>query len=123
MNYGTHFFIGIVIFFVYNFFNNTIINVILNPLIGFSIGSIWLIGAFLTVLGSVIPDKLEPATHWTHRGKFHSEKTLGITEKIFAVTAIIALFTPIFYYISCFFLGYVFHLLADSTTKMGLPEN
>jgi membrane-bound metal-dependent hydrolase YbcI (DUF457 family) len=91
-------------------------------MIGITIGSIWLIGAFLAVLGSVIPDKLEPATHWTHRGKFHSKKTLSLAEKIFAGTALIALFTPIFYYISCFFLGYVFHLLADSTTKVGLPE-
>jgi membrane-bound metal-dependent hydrolase YbcI (DUF457 family) len=122
MNYGEHFLIGILVFFVYNFFNNTIINLILNPLIGFTIGSLWLIGIFLTVLGSVIPDKLEPATHWRHRGKFHSKKTLRLAEKILAITAIIALFTPIFYYISRFFLGYVFHLLADSTTKVGLPD-
>jgi membrane-bound metal-dependent hydrolase YbcI (DUF457 family) len=123
MNHGEHVFIGVVIFFVYNFFNNTVINLILNPLIGFSIGSLWLIGIFLTVFGSVIPDRLEPANHWTHRNKFHSKITLGITEKIFGATAVIGLFTPILYYISCFFLGYVFHLLADSMTPAGLPEN
>jgi membrane-bound metal-dependent hydrolase YbcI (DUF457 family) len=122
MNYGEHFFIGLVVFFVYNFFNNTIINVILNPLIGFSVETLWLIGAFLAVFGAVIPDKLEPATHWTHRSTFHSKTTFGMTGKIFAATAFIALFNPLFYYISCFFLGYVSHLLADSTTKVGLPE-
>jgi uncharacterized membrane protein len=111
-----------VVFFVYNFFNNTIITGILTPLIGFTIGTNWLIGVFLAAFGSVIPDQLEPASHWTHRGKFHSKKTLGIAGKVFAVTAIIALFTPIFYYISCFFLGYMFHLLADSMTPVGLPE-
>jgi hypothetical protein len=122
MNHGEHFVIGLVVFFVYNFFNNTIINVVLNPLIGFSVGTLWLIGVFLTAFGSVVPDQLEPPTHWTHRSTFHSKKTLEITEKIFGVTAILALFNPLFYYISCFFLGYMFHLLADSTTKVGLPD-
>ncbi|MFA5267546.1 MAG: hypothetical protein WC379_06205 [Methanoregula sp.] len=121
MNREEHIFIGIVIFFVYNFFNNTIINAVLNPTIGFSIGTSWLIGVIIAVIGSVIPDILEPATHWTHRSTFHSRITLGFTGKIFAATAIIGLFTPIFFYISCFFLGYEFHLLADSTTTVGLP--
>lgn len=122
MNHGEHVFIGIVVFFVYNFFNNTIINTVLNPLFGLSIDSLWLIGVFLAVLGSVIPDKIEPATHWTHRGTFHSKKTLKISGQVFVVAAALGLFTPIFYYVSCFFLGYAFHLLADSTTKVGLPD-
>ncbi len=122
MNNGEHIFIGIVSFFVYNFFNNTIITAILTPIVGMTIGTQWLIGVFIAVIGSVIPDRLEPANHWTHRGTFHSKKVLGITGKIFAATAVIGLFIPIIFYISCFFLGYVSHLLADSTTKVGLPD-
>lgn len=122
MDHGQHFVIGLVVFFVYNFFNNTIITSILHPLIGFSVGTIWLIGAFFAVFGAVIPDQLEPATHWTHRKIFHSKRTLKISGWIFIVTAILALFNPLFYYISCFFAGYVSHLIADSTTKVGLPE-
>jgi membrane-bound metal-dependent hydrolase YbcI (DUF457 family) len=123
MNRGEHVFIGIIIFFVYNFFNNTLINTILKPVIGISISSSWLIGIGIAIIGSILPDILEPATHWTHRSRCHSKNTLKVTECTFAITAIIGLFTPIFYYGSCFFLGYVFHLLADSTTKIGLPDN
>ena len=122
MNYREHVLIGVIIFFVYNFFNNTIINAILHPIIGISISTMWLYGVILTVIGSGIPDILDPPTHWTHRKEFHSKKTLRLTGLIFSITAIIGLFSTIFFYISCFFLGYVFHLLADSLTKVGLHE-
>jgi hypothetical protein len=82
----------------------------------------WLYGVILAVIGSGIPDILEPASHWTHRNKFHSKKTLRLSIGIFSITATIGLFSPIFFYISCFFLGYMFHLLADNITKVGLPE-
>ena len=122
MNNREHVFIGIVIFFVYNFFNNTIINSFLYPLVGLSISTTWLYGVILAVIGSGIPDILEPAYHWNHRDKFHSKKTLKISGGIFSITAIIGLFSPLSFYISCIFLGYFFHLLADSLTKVGLPE-
>jgi len=122
MNNREHIFIGVIIFFVYNFFNNAVINTILQPLFGISINTMWLYGVILAVIGSGIPDILEPASHWTHRSKFHSKKTLRLSEGIFSITAIIGLFFPISFYISCFFLGYMFHLLADSLTKVGLPE-
>ena len=123
MNHREHVLIGVVIFFVYNFFNNTLINTILQPLFGISINTMWLYGVILAVIGSGIPDILEPASHWTHRNKFHSKKTLRLSEGIFSITAIIGLFFPISFYLSCFFLGYMFHLLADSLTKVGLPED
>jgi membrane-bound metal-dependent hydrolase YbcI (DUF457 family) len=82
----------------------------------------WLYGVILAVIGSGIPDILEPAYHWNHRDKFHSKKTLRVSVAVFSITAIIGLFFPLSYYISCFFLGYMFHLLADSLTKVGLPE-
>jgi hypothetical protein len=122
MNHREHVFIGIVVFAVYNFINNTFINAILHPINGASISTQWLIGGFIAVIGSTFPDIIEPAKDWTHRDKFHSKKMLRSFAGIFIVTAIIGLFSPIFYYVSCFPLGYMFHLLADSMTKAGLPE-
>ena len=120
MNNREHVFIGAVIFFVYKFFNNTIINSILGPLIGYKISTMWLYGVILAVIGSSMPDILEPASHWNHRDRFHSKKMLRLSVGIFSITAIIGLYSPLFYYISCFFLGYMFHLLADSLTPAGL---
>ena len=122
MNRGAHFIIGLVVFFIYNFINTSLINSIINPILGISAIGIWLVGACAVTLGSVIPDQMEPATHWTHRGTFHSKKTLDYTMKLFLITAVMSLFLWPFYYIASFFLGYTFHLLADSMTKVGLPE-
>jgi len=122
MNRGAHLIIGIVIFFIYNFVNTSIINFVINPIFGNSAVGLWLVGAFAAAIGSVIPDLLEPAKHWTHRGTFHSKKALNLTIWIFAITAIFSLFLSLFFYLSSFFLGYMLHLLADSTTKVGLPD-
>jgi hypothetical protein len=122
MNRGEHIFIGIVIFFVYNFLNNSIINGILQPIFSISVTGNWLIGVILAVMGSVVPDFIEPASHWTHRGVFHSKKMLQYSTLFFLITGMIGLFSVIFYYFSCLALGYMFHLIADSTTKMGLPD-
>jgi len=116
MNHGAHFIISIFAFAAYNYLHNGIINSLSWVPVG-----IWLIGIFLAALGATIPDVIEPARHWSHRRFFHSRKMLGWAVWIFALTAIIGLFLPLIYYISCFFLGYVSHLLADSTTKAGLP--
>ena len=79
--------------------------------------------AFIAViLGSIIPDILEPPTSWMHRSTCHSKRALKLSGKILAITALIGLFFSAFYVISSFFLGYVFHLLADSTTEVGLPD-
>jgi hypothetical protein len=123
MNRREHLFIGIVIFFVYNFINNFLINSVINPILGISPNGLWLVGAFAAALGSVIPDQIEPATHWTHRGRFHSKKTLNLIIWFFAITAVISLVSSPFFYVSSFFLGYMFHLLADSITEVGLPDN
>jgi len=116
MNHGAHFLISIIAFAVYNYLHNGIIN----SLSGVPVG-IWLIGIFLAALGAAIPDLLEPARHWSHRRFFHSRKMLDWAVCIFAITAVIGFFLPLIYYISSFFLGYASHLLADSTTRAGLP--
>ena len=122
MDRGAHFVIGLVVFFIYNFINTSIINSTINPIFGISAIGIWLIGAFAAAFGSVIPDQIEPANHWTHRGTFHSIRALNFTTYCFAITAFIGLFFSPSFYIASFFLGYMFHLLVDSKTKVGLPR-
>ena len=79
-------------------------------------------------IGSVMPDAVEPAENYKHRSFFHGTALLRLSAIIFVITGLFGFLTIInglFYYsylISGFFLGYASHLLADSTTKMGLPE-
>lgn len=114
-----HLIIGVVAFVIYFYIINLIVK-ISNDGIAY---------AFIAcVIGSIIPDILEAPTNWMHRGLGHSKRTLKLTGKIFVITALIGLLSSIiyifsiFYIISGFFLGYVFHLLADATTKVGLPD-
>ncbi len=88
----------------------------------------WLFGIVLAALGSVFPDVLEPAYTSNHRGIFHSRGILRLVSVVFIVTALLtAGMYPLgdlslAYFVSCFLLGYVFHLLADATTPRGLPR-
>jgi membrane-bound metal-dependent hydrolase YbcI (DUF457 family) len=90
-------------------------------------GFIW--GMLAVAVGSITPDILEPATSWNHRGRWHSKSTLRFFLKISTITAFVGFlsifFKPfsIFYVLAGFPIGYLFHLLADSTTKMGLPDS
>ena len=119
MNRKQHLTIGTIAFIVYTYFIFLIIK----------ISGDTIIYAFIAVvLGSIIPDILEPPTNWMHRGLGHSKRALRFTGKIFAVTALIGLLSyiavifSVFYVISNLFLGYAFHLLADATTEIGLPD-
>jgi membrane-bound metal-dependent hydrolase YbcI (DUF457 family) len=86
-----------------------------------------LMGFFAVLFGSVMPDALEPARTWAHRGLGHSRRAMRGAAELFAVTAGLGLFQMIIpelslsYLASGFFLGYAVHLLADSTTPAGLP--
>ena len=86
-----------------------------------------LIGFFASLFGSVMPDVLEPARDWTHRGFCHSRRAMRFSAWTFAITAVLGLFQALdpqllaSYLASGFFLGYALHLLADSTTPAGLP--
>jgi membrane-bound metal-dependent hydrolase YbcI (DUF457 family) len=97
-------------------------------LVNENFGSVILYSLIAVVLGSILPDFLEPSTNWMHRGKYHSKRALKFNGKIFAITALIGLLSYFFYIFSVsyilsnFFLGYTSHLLADSTTTMGLPD-
>jgi membrane-bound metal-dependent hydrolase YbcI (DUF457 family) len=119
MNTQEHIFIGIISFLGYSYFID---------LISTSAHVPWIYGLIVVIVGSIIPDILEPATHWRHRDICHSIGTLMSMALLFGITAIIAIIISffsnfsIFYLASCFFLGYLFHLLADSITPAGLPN-
>ncbi len=108
-----HIIIGTVAFIIYSYIIYLIIKISVNGLTYAFIAA---------VIGSIIPDILEAPTNWMHRGLCHSKRALKLTGKILAFTSLIGIFFSIFYIISSFFLGYVFHLLADSTTEVGLPD-
>ncbi len=88
----------------------------------------WLLGIFLTAIGSVFPDVLEPAYSSNHRGIFHSSLIFRLASVMFIVTVLLTVNPYLLpdhilaYYVSCFLLGYLFHLLADATTPRGLPR-
>jgi len=119
MNSKTHVAIGVVAFFVYAYFMGNIAS---------SINNQWIWGLMAVAIGSVIPDRIEPATSCRHRGFFHSVGALVAMVFLFGSTALVALAAALFskfppvYPASCFFLGYLLHLLADSVTPMGLPR-
>jgi hypothetical protein len=119
MNKGEHIFIGIIAFLIYIGIFSLLMK---NVTVGFFLGIV------CVIIGSILPDILEPADNWMHRGICHSKRTLKFSAKLFGVTAIITLISIVLFrdflifYLSCFVLGYLVHLLADSTTEVGLPD-
>jgi membrane-bound metal-dependent hydrolase YbcI (DUF457 family) len=119
MNSSEHIWIGIIAFIIYAYFLGNIVSSINNP---------WIWGVGAVVIGSIIPDIIEPASSFRHRGLFHSVRALFVMIILFGSTTLIALTIAFFsefsafYLASCFFLGYMFHLLADAITPMGLPR-
>lgn len=87
-----------------------------------------LMSFFAVCFGSVMPDVLEPARTGSHRGLGHSRRAMKFSAEIFAISALIGLFSlcipdlAMSYVVSGFFLGYAVHLLADSITPAGLPR-
>ena len=137
MNRQQHLTIGAIAFLAYTYLIYLVIKIYTDAIVYASIAVVLpitvilpprmpqdaIVYAFLAaILGSIIPDILEAPTSWMHRGLGHSKRALKLTGKILALTALIGLFFSVFYIISSFFLGYVFHLLADATTEVGLPD-
>jgi membrane-bound metal-dependent hydrolase YbcI (DUF457 family) len=119
MRSRTHLMIGFLAFLTYGYLLHIMNKSAVIP---------WIFGLVAVVAGSVMPDILEPAITRRHRGMCHSLGALILMTFLFGVTAltgIVSLFianSPVLYLVSCFFLGYVFHLLADSLTPAGLPR-
>ncbi len=85
----------------------------------------FLINWLLFLFGSLAPDFLEPAHYFTHRNFFHSQKLLEVLSIFTAAGVILWLvfrFQLLLFVVS-FSVGYIIHLLLDSTTKMGLPKD
>ena len=119
MRRQTHLFIGAIAFVAYTYPLYLLLKLPSN---------VMLMGFFAVCIGSVVPDVLEPPKDWTHRGLGHSRRALKFSAEIFAISALLGLFSflnsylSLSYVVSGFFLGYAVHLLADSTTKAGLPR-
>ena len=119
MERSTHLFTGVLVFIGFSLVLEAV-----NKTHGFP----WIYGLIIVSIGSILPDILEPATSWRHRGIFHSMRVLLIILPLFCIvsliTLIVSFFSPsnLFYYLACFFLGYAFHLLVDSLTPRGLPK-
>ena len=80
-----------------------------------------LLAGFFGVLGGVLPDIIEPAINPNHRGFYHSYLTMGgvgysvagkHTEKWSRLSRSVIVSLGV---------GYISHLVADSTTPKGLP--
>ncbi len=118
MNRQAHLVIGIILVLVYGYVSGSFHG---------PSGELLVFGIVAVAAGSLFPDILEPATSAQHRGIFHSRRALKCVAPIFLLTAISVLFVPgiphfpLVFGASCFFLGYSAHLLADSTTRAGLP--
>lgn len=82
-------------------------------------GDVIIVSVYFAIIGSILPDILEPSENGK---KYHSKRTLKLTGKILAIIAIISLILITINIIVGFFIGYVSHLLADSTTEAGLPD-
>lgn len=118
MNRQAHFIIGVVLFLAYvyvtGFFHHTA-------------SELFVYGIVAVAAGSLFPDILEPPTSAKHRGICHSRRALKSVSVMFLLTAMPVLFAPgiphfpLMFSVSCFFLGYAAHLLADSMTRAGLP--
>jgi membrane-bound metal-dependent hydrolase YbcI (DUF457 family) len=118
MRRSIHLLLGALAFFSYTYPIYRLLNLPLNPMI---------MGFFAALFGSVMPDVLEPARTWSHRGIGHSRRAMEGAVELFTVTAVLGLFQfldpslSLSYIASGFFLGYAVHLLADSITPAGLP--
>jgi membrane-bound metal-dependent hydrolase YbcI (DUF457 family) len=88
----------------------------------------WIPGFIVACTGTLAPDILEPATSRRHRGFFHSRGALALIVPFLCLSSLGTIMnsffsdSTLFYYLSCFLLGYAVHLLADSLTPAGLPR-
>ena len=73
------------------------------------------------IIGSILPDMIEPPDHYTHRGFFHSVSMMRFLLVALIVSFLIAFYETWVWSVFYVIVGYVMHLLADGTTPMGLP--
>lgn len=94
---------------------------------GFTSDIYWtLLALIFSILGSILPDKIEPAKNSHHRSLFHSKISLVIAGYITYHILFIGNFNiagePVIGYFTGFVcIGYISHLILDATTPAGLP--
>ncbi|WP_292486248.1 metal-dependent hydrolase [Methanohalobium sp.] len=94
-------------------------NITISPLLS-------MIAILFSVMGSTLPDKIEPAKNSKHRKFFHSKVILFTTSyllyEIFN-TGNVAYFNEniLTLYTGFILAGYLSHLILDATTPSGLP--
>ncbi|MFC2143988.1 metal-dependent hydrolase [Candidatus Aenigmatarchaeota archaeon] len=111
MNRQRHLIIGLI---TAGFISFLIDGLTLGPSLGYA-----LVGGFI---GSLLPDRIEPAKHYTHRDFFHSKTLMRVLGVIMLVSLPISFFITEVWFIFYGIVGYEMHLLADGTTPMGLPD-
>lgn len=80
-----------------------------------------------SAIGSILPDTIEPARHWSHRKAWHSKRAFDLTGKVSGIAFLIALVPTFFIEVSLLYIvfalpfGYFLHLLTDSGSYVGLP--
>ena len=82
----------------------------------------WMGFALALLIGSILPDIIEPAKHPFHRKYFHGKRFLKILSITLIITLILGIFINQFLYLTFLALGYILHLALDSTTPFGLPK-
>ena len=111
MRNGSHMIIGGITGFVIAYFTN-----------GFSFVSIFSLEIIASLIGSVSPDIIEPPVDYTHRRFFHSKRMLKYLFVPLLIFFFLMFVIPLFKWLFFMLIGYEMHLIADSTTTMGLPE-
>ena len=100
-----------------------VIGVVFSATIAVAIGGLTLFHALVGgAIGSILPDIIEPADHYRHRAFFHSRSLLKYLLIGTLVSLVLSFPVPIFWFMFYACIGYVMHLAADATTKMGLPD-
>ena len=112
MNRTQHIVAGLVVFAIYTYLVYQIRSIGVEVLF---------LGGVAAILGSMLPDIIEPASDWTHRGFAHSKRILRRLSLIVLLTSIAVLVFPHLLILVGALLAYVVHLLCDWTTKVGLP--
>ena len=76
------------------------------------------------LIGSVIPDILDPPIDYKHRKYFHSKRVLSYLLHFWFFFLLITIITDLWLVDVVLYgtTGYILHLLLDSTTPMGLPK-
>lgn len=130
MRRDSHVFIGLVGTFFIAFLLAALQSFSLDIFIIFGLGIEVIIAiAIASIIGSMLPDVIEPSLHWTHRKEFHSNNARHIMG-VLSLFLFVAMFLQVIFglgvnysfAIFAFVFSYFLHLVADSTTKMGLPD-